>query len=246
VNPETSEATPPAFSHEPPGTATLTPAPHPLGFWERVALTFAAPRRLFATSPESLPWAGVLLLSTAIAMIAAAALPPDYFLTQMEGAVNRRGAPVEITSDPAEVVRWGRYLYMFSAAAGHPLVVLAIAGALTLLFGLPRGTARLVRYLPIAAHGSLILAVGALVANALTALTPDLRVEPSLAGVLAPLGLDDARSAFPGAINLFSLWTIGVLAVGVAVVDRVNSWLRPAALLLALYLLLAFFTSLLA
>jgi hypothetical protein len=244
--PHSFDATAPGSPTDTESGSTLTPHPHPLGFWQRVGLTFTSPRRLFATSPETLPWVGVLLLSTAVAMIAAAALPPDYFLAQMEGAVNRRGAPVEITSEPAEIVRWGRYLYMFSAAAGHPLVVLAIAGILMLLFGVPRAAARFGRYMPVAVHGSLILAVGALVANGMIMLTGDPRMEPTLASVLAPLGADPARSPFLAAINIFSLWSIAVLAIGVAEIDRIGSWLRPAALLLGLYLLFAFFASLLA
>jgi hypothetical protein len=218
----------------------------PLGFAERVALTFTAPARLFAAFPGGAPWAGVLLLSTLVAMIAAAAQPPEFFLAQVDGAVNRRGVPVEITSGPAEIVRYGRYLAVMSALAGHPLVVLGLAGLLTLLFGFAGGRPRFSRYLPVAAHASLVLVLGAVVGIGVRLLTGEPFAELTLAYLFAPLGVDPARQVFLDSINVFSLWTIAVLAIGVSVIDRRPSWLRPFAALLGFYLALATVTSLLA
>src|SRR5690606_29449060 len=83
---------------------------------------------------ESTPFAGVLALATAIAAGAVAMEPGEYFLNQMEDPVTRRGAPVEITSPPEQIVLWGRMMGIFSALVGHPLLAFAGAGILLLLF----------------------------------------------------------------------------------------------------------------
>jgi hypothetical protein len=149
--------------------------------------------------------------------------------------VNRRGRPVEITSDLPTIARYGRMLGMLAALAMHPMIVLAAAGALALLFSvLLRGEGRYLQYLSIAAHASLIAAVGTLAAAAvgLAGGTEPRGITPALLPLAAP-------GSFPyrllAGLDLFTIWSLLVAALGVSLVNRRRSFASAAAVLLGVY-----------
>ena len=215
----------------------------PLG--RRVLEVFVAPRRLFAGFDVAPPWLDVLAISTAVAMIAVAAQPEGVFLEQMEGAVNRRGEPVEITSGPAEVVRYGRLLAMLAALVGHPLIAFGVAGVVTLLFTVVGGgSVPFIRYLAVTAHALLIPALGSLLGVALSLVGGD--IFPLTLDALVP-GLPEgslAREILAG-ITPFQIWMVLVLAAGVAALDRRRGWAAAALVLLGTYLAVDVITALL-
>ncbi len=209
-----------------------TAAPAPLG--RRVLQTFLAPAELFRGSGGYAPWMGPLLLSTLVAVVAVLAIP-DQAYEMTEPAVNRRGRPVEITSDLPTIARYGRMLGMLAALAMHPLIVLAAAGVLALLFSvLLRGEGRYLQYLSIAAHASLVAALGTLVAAAVALLAgaEPRGITPALLP-LAPPGSFAHRLL--GGLDLFTLWALLVAALGVSLVNRRRSFASAAAVLLGVY-----------
>jgi hypothetical protein len=206
----------------------------------RVGQTFAAPSRLFAGFHDGSPWLGVLAISTLVAMVAAATLPAEYFLAEMVDPVTRLGKPVEITSSPADIVRWGRYRQVLSALAMHPLVAFGMAGLLTLVFtAIGRGRATFRQYLAVSSHALLITALGAVVGIAMRIVTADPDAAPTVGRLLSLVAPAAARNAFLSSLNVFSLWMLLVLGVAVAVLEGRPSWVRPAAALLGGYMLLA-------
>ncbi|MET0397221.1 MAG: YIP1 family protein [Longimicrobiaceae bacterium] len=210
-------------------------APAPLG--RRVLQTFLAPADLFRASRGYAPWMGPVLLSTLVAMVAVLAIPDQAFeLT--EPPVNRRGRPVEVTSGLETIALYGRMLRMLSALAMHPLIVLAAAGVLALLFSvLLRGEARYLQYLSIAAHASLVAALGTLVAAVVALLrgAEPRGITPALLPLAAPDGF--AYRLLEG-LDLFTLWALLVAALGVSLVNRRRSFASAAALLLGVYVAL--------
>jgi hypothetical protein len=208
-------------------------APPALG--TRVVQTFVAPRPLFRTFHHFAPWVDVLALSTLVMMIAVAAQPDEVFLRQVEGAVNRRGEPVEITSPPSEITRYGRYLAMLSALVGHPLIAFGVAGLLTLIFTvLGRGRVDFGRYLALVSHALLIPALGTLIFLAIGLATG--RHMPDLAALAPGDGTDNLAQRLLGGVNPFHLWMLVVLGVGIGELDARRSWGGAAALLVGLYL----------
>lgn len=206
-------------------------------FGRRVLDTFVAPRPLFASFAHASPWLGVLLLSTAVAVIAASTLPADFFLQQMQHPVSRMGEPVQITSSPAEIVRWGRYMAMLSAIIGHPIIVFATAGVLSLLFTVLGGGGVPFRsYLALTAHAFLVTALGALLA-VLAGLALGHRVTWSLAALVPDA--EGVFSAVLAALDPFRLWMIGLLALGVATLGHRRSTAAAASVLVAAYLVSA-------
>jgi hypothetical protein len=211
----------------------------------RIAHTFASPRRLAEAVRERPRWLDVLLISTAVAIVAVALMPPEPFLEAARNAVDRRGTPVEITSSPEEIVRWGRYLGMLSALVGHPMIAFSLAGLLTLVFTLvPRGSIRFVEHLSLVSHALLILALGDLVVIAFRAGTGGSGDPLSL----APLGGLFAADSLPREvltlINPFHLWILVVLAVGIATLDARRARSSSLAILIGGYLALALVTAL--
>jgi hypothetical protein len=211
--------------------------PLPLGW--RIAATFTAPARLFASfrEREQVPWVGPLLISIAIGIFVIALLPDEVFSVGMEHAVTRRGAPVEITSDAATIATWERIRLAFGVAVSQPVLAGVIASLLMLVFTtLLKGEARYQQYLAVTTHGFLISALGALIALPFQRLhaDPELRISPALPfpGV--------ADSGFAGrlldGINVFSVWMLVVMAIGVSVLNRQHSRTKTVVLMLGFYL----------
>ena len=208
----------------------------------RIVDTFAAPRRMASEMRVHAPWQGPLLITTAVAVIGAASLPEEFFLSRAEKPVDRLGRPVAITSSPEEVVRWGRYRQMFSAAVEHPVVVLLVAALITVIFSVAgRGHASMRQYFALAAHAFLISAVGVLLTAAWHLATGNAEAQPSLALLLGSSGdtAQPAATRFLGLVNPFTLWMLLVLAVGVDELDRRWSFPAAAGVLIGLYLALA-------
>lgn len=207
---------------------------------DRISDTFTAPRALAATLREHPRWIDVLLISTAVAVLAAAFLPPEIFLEASREAVTRRGAPVEITSPPGEVVRWGRYLAMLSAILGHPLIAFGLAGLLTLVFTiLPGGRATFVEHLALTSHALLVLALGTVVGVAAQRLTGNPDAYPSLAMLVPFLHPESGLRRTLELVSPFTVWMLIVLAIGVDALDPRRSLAAALALLLGGYLALA-------
>lgn len=217
----------------PDATYAAPAAPAPLG--RRVLQTFFAPSDLFRGFGAHAPWAGPLLVSVVAGMLVVLAVPDEAFVAMTEGAVNRRGRPVEITSDPETVARYGRMLGMLTVAVRQPLAAFGFAALLTLVFnGVLRGEARFRQYLAITTHAFLVTALGALAAVGVALLRggEPQGVTPALLPVFPPGGLP--FRVLEG-IDLFTVWALVFAALGVSMVNRRRSWASAAAVLLGLY-----------
>jgi hypothetical protein len=192
------------------------PAAPPLA--ARIRATFVSPQRLARSIAHATPWFDVLLLVVAAAIVALFAVPDEFYVEQVRDAVDRRGRPVEITSDPSAIARWNRYLGMLTALVQWPLLVMGTAGLLHLLFGAGRGRLRFAQMLSLTAHAFLILAIQQL-----------LLLGASLAGVaepstslaaLLPFAQDGGVAASVlDLVDPFTIWMLVVLGIGVAALD---------------------------
>lgn len=222
------------------GTTELhrRPPPAPASLAARIAATFLSPAALARSIRERPRWIDALLISTAVAVLAAATLPAEFFLTAAEDAVTRRGTPVEITSSPAEIARWGRYLAMLNALIGHPLIAFGLAGLLTLIFTiLAGGRATFAEHLALTSHALLILALGTLTTILARVLLADPTAELSLA-LLIPGPRTGWLGEMLGLVNPFTVWMLIAVAVGVSVLDPGRSRRSSLAVLLGAYLTL--------
>lgn len=219
-----------------------TDAVRPLA--DRIMATFVAPRRLVPDFREGTRWLDVLVVSTVVAVISVYLLPEAFFVEQMRDAVSRRGEPVEITSSPGEIARWGRYLGMLTALVSHPLFAIGLAGLITLLFTILAGARTGFRdHLSLTSHAFLIPALGTLLTLPLRYITgrSDAQFTPGLflpdSGSLGLLILNG--------VDLFSIWMLLVIALWVGELNPRIGTGRGAATLLGVYLVLNLITALL-
>ncbi len=205
---------------------------------QRVIEVFVAPGRLFRELRERPVWLGALILVVLVGICVAATVPREVFLERMRDPTDRLGRPVPLTSSPDTIVRWGRVLQAFSAAAMLPVIAFAIAGALSLLFSvIPRGSATYRQYLAMTTHVLLIPAVGSLLLVVWSLLSGGGRSALSLATFAPGLSRDAFLYALLDGLNVFTLWAVGVAAVGVGVLEERFSPGRAAVLLYALLLI---------
>jgi hypothetical protein len=216
-------------------------APSSLG--ARVRDTFLAPARLARLIAGSAPWLDVLLLSTAVAVISVLGMPDDVFLEPMREAVTRRGQPVEITSAPEDIARWGRALAMLGTLATHPILIFTLAGLLTLVFTvLGQGRAGFREYLSLAAHAMLIPASGSALVFVIRFLAGTLDAE-ILATVQGPDSEADLVSASLRAVDPFTIWMMAVLGVGTHELDDRHSAGQASLVLILGYLFVVLLTT---
>ncbi|CAN5813397.1 hypothetical protein BH23GEM6_BH23GEM6_17900 [soil metagenome] len=219
---------------------THAEAPRPLT--HRITATFIAPRRLLADFRAGTRWLDVLVISTAVAILSVYLLPEAFFVEQMRDAVTRRGDPVDITSSPAEIARWGRYLGMLTALVSHPLFALGLAGLLTLLFTVLGGaTTSFHDHLSLTSHAFLIPAVGSLLALPLQYLTGNATAQFSPALFLT--STDSLPLLVISGLDLFTVWMLVVIAIWLGGLNENLSTIRAAAVLLGLYLTLNVITA---
>lgn len=208
-------------------------------FLPRVRDTFISPSMMAARLRASAPWLDVLLISTAIAILSVALMPDEVFTASMNEPVTRRGEPVEITSSPEAVARWGRGMGILATVATHPLIAFTLAGILTLLFSvLGRGRASFQQYLALSCHALLIPALGTLIAIVLRWITG---TSSGTLGITALFNPSDAPNLFWAALlstDPFIIWMLVVVAIGVHVFDPRHPRTVAAVVLIGGYLVL--------
>jgi hypothetical protein len=208
----------------------------PLGV--RIRDTFLAPARLVAGIVPDKPWLDVLLISTAIAVLSVLAMPDEVFLESMREAVTRRGRPVEITSPPEEIVRWGRSIGMLAMLGTHPVVAVTLAAALTFVFSVAGGGAGTFRdYLSLTTHALMIPALGTIVSVTLQ-LTTASDGDLTLGAFFDPGDRPGLLLASLAAIDPFLLWMTVVLGLCAHALDPRHPRIRSVLLLVGGYFLL--------
>jgi hypothetical protein len=219
-------------------SAPAAPAAGTLG--ERIVLTFLAPARLAERLRHELAWFDVLVVVVLVAMLAVFAVPDELYLSQAAEAVDRRGRAVEITSDPATIARWGRYLAMLTALVQWPLLVLGMAAALLVVFnGGLRAGLEFRQYMALSTHGFLVIALQQLTLLTL-ALTAGLRPESVSLAALLPLAREGgALYAVLDLVSPFTLWMLCVLGIGVGGLQQRIRPRTAVAVLVSGYLALA-------
>lgn len=218
-------------------TDTLPVSP----FRSRVRNTFLAPSALAQQLRQSAPWMDALLLSTAVALLSVALMPDEVFVESMQDPVSRRGEPVQITSSPEAVARWGRGMGMLATLATHPLIAFTLAGVLTLLFSvLGRGRASYQEYLALSAHGLLIPALGTLVAIAIRLVTGAATGSLGVTAFFDPGDAPNLLMATLLATDPFIIWMMAAVAIGAHALEPRHPRAGTALLLIGGYLVLVF------
>lgn len=202
---------------------------------------FVRPRLLAERFRTDAPWVDALVVAILLSVASAAFIPAQVFLDRVQNPTDALGRPVQVTSGPEAVVLHGRILAAVSALAGQPMIAFALAGVLALVFSvLAGGRADFRQYLALASHALVVFSLGVLLEGPLRLLTGNPDAHWSLALVVPGLHGDSVLARTVASLDLFTIWMLLVLAVGVAVLDGFRPWLLRTALpLLGLYTALA-------
>ena len=205
--------------------------PHSKSFPARILGVLFAPRATFRVIVGTPSWLGVLVASCLVAALSSAVVLETTvgrfaLLDRWESTAVAFAQSID-DSGYAAMRRASEYGSLYAAAnavATVPVLAIVLSGLLFLSFRAPASAAVTYKHvLAVVAHASVILAVRQVVAAPLVYARETL-VSPLTLRPLFP-GLDEASlpARFAGAIDLFVVWWIVVLALGMSVLYR-----RPA------------------
>lgn len=205
--------------------------PHSKSFPARILGVLLAPRATFRVVARTPSWLAVLLASCLVGAVSSAVVLETTvgrfaLLDRWERTAVAFGQSIDDSRYEAmrRASEYGALYAAASAFATGPVLALVLSGLLFLSFRTPASaTVAYTQVLAVVAHASVILALRQVVA------APLIYARETLASplTLRPLfsGLDDTSlpARFASAIDLFVVWWIVVLALGMSVLYR-----RPA------------------
>ncbi len=205
-----------------------------------------APRATFASIAKAPRWAGVLAFTFALTLICSGALLQTEvgrlaLVDQWERTAIAFGQPVDDARYAmfAAASEYGLLYAAASALASGPLLVFGLSALLFAIFtrGL-QGAASYRQVLAIVAHAGVILALRQLIAAPINYARETLSSPMTLTVFFTMLDEASPLARFVGAIDLFVVWWLCALAIGVAVLYRRRA--RPLVFgFIAAYLMLA-------
>jgi hypothetical protein len=205
-----------------------------------------APRATSAALVEDPRWANVLVVTLAIAFVSGALLLETEvgrlaLVDQWERTAIAFGQTVDDARYLAfvEASENGTLYAALSALASGPLLVLATAGLLFgVLSGMLGGAARFRQVLAIVAHAGVILALRQAIAAPLNYSRETLASPTTTSAFFTALDEGSPLARFVGVVDLFVVWWVVVVALGMSVLYRRPA--RPLVLgLVGAYLALA-------
>ncbi len=196
----------------------------------RAAGVIRAPKTTLTAVAAQPRWAGILLLTTTIAFLCNAALLRTEvgrlaLVDQWERTAIAFGGAVDDAQYArlAELSEQGPAYAALTALVSGPVLTLAVAAGLTLLLSLLGHRVPFRQLLALVAHAGVILALRQMVTSPWNYATETLASPTTLVRVAGALDEGSPLARFLGVIDLFVIWWIVVLAIGVAVVAH-----RPA------------------
>ncbi|HET6231909.1 MAG TPA: YIP1 family protein [Longimicrobiaceae bacterium] len=217
-------------------------APPPL--LSRIGQTFVSPGKLFSTfTEEDSPWGGTLLLLMALIAICVVAqmfiIPQQMWIDFIRSQIVEAGGQAPPDEMLAQAAKTNQVLGVVIGPISQMIVTFLSAGILTLVFSMAMGgVAKFRQYMAVVTHAMFIFLLGLIAIIPLQIQSGDLALSPGL-HLLAP-SLDHKGVLYQILTNLdlFTVWTLVVIGIGVAAINRKRSWYSSAAIVIVLFLVL--------
>ncbi len=193
----------------------------------RVAGVIRSPRATFAALArgDRTPWVDVLLLSTLVIFLANAALLSTSvgriaLLDQLERTATAFGRPVDDAAyaQMRAVSTQGIAYAAVVALTTGPALALGLAAVFYGLFGTLRRHARFATVLTVTAHASVVLALRQVVAAPINFAAETLASPTTLVRIAGSMDETSPVARVLGIVDVFVLWWIVVLAIGLAAI----------------------------
>lgn len=203
---------------------------------KRIADVFLAPISLFERFGPKAPWVDVMLVAVVVGTIVMALIPGDVWVQTVRDQL--AGNPETQGMDPGAMVGVQRIVAIVASLIAPWIILFVQSGILLVIFTmLMGGEAKYRQYLAVGAHAAIVGAVGQVVALPLIIAQGNAQAGISL-GALMP-GAEGFLPAFLGAFNVFLLWQIVLLALGVTAINRRGSPAAALGILLGIFVLIA-------
>jgi hypothetical protein len=221
--------------HKPLTYHELSPAK--LSLWARIAGVIRRPRSTFAAVISRPAWAGVLAVTFAVSLISSAAflmtdVGKQALVDQWERTSIAFGRPVD-DARYAELQDLSRYSAGYGAVttvATRPLATLALAALVYAIFAARGAAATFAQAVAVVAHAGIILAVRDLVALPFNYVRESIASPVTLVRLFSMLDEASPVARFFALIDVFVLWWVVVLALGIAMLYGIR--VRTATLTL--------------
>lgn len=198
----------------------------------RAVQVFVAPGALFRRLRRDPAWMGMLALLVVLSLLSVYLMPAEL----MEQLLRSQMGPEVTEADVQRALELSRPMAWAGAVLGPPAVTAALAGFLYFTYTLVLGGEGTFRQLfSVSAHGMLVSTVGGLVVLPLMVASGDPQVRLALHLLVPGLDPDTYLYSLLHGLNVFSLWTAAVLAVGVGAVYERRSAGTTAVFLIATY-----------
>lgn len=207
-------------------TADLTPQP---GLFARVIGVITSPRATFEAVVRQPRTMAVLALVAFLTAVPQSALnmtekgrqaSVDYSVQQME----KLGMTVtdEVYNSIVERQKYAVYTSFAGTFIGFPLMLLLISAILyAVLNAIMGGTAEFKQVMAVSAHSMVISALGAIFAGIMNFFRGSITTSVANLGVLLPMLPERSFAAnLAGAVDLFTIWWILVLSIGLGVLYK--------------------------
>jgi len=204
----------------------------------RLVNTVFSPGTVMEELKEEPSWVGPLLVAGLLVVVSTLLLPKELTLEMMRLRLIESDSPVPDNLD--RIVEITRSVGLIAAVAFMFVFAFFIAGVATVIFAFVLGDdGRYKQYLAVVSHALIITALGALLTTPLRIAAEDIQLTLGL-GTFAQAFLPEGYMLnVLHSLDLFSLWTYGVIAIGVTKIDPRRSWLSAFLALMFLALSLA-------
>lgn len=193
----------------------------------RIAGTLRRPRATFAGLVEQPAWAA----TWAVLLIVFAALGGWFLSTDVgqQALVDERVRVIESFGGAVSDAEYAALLanppqWVYLTSGGRllllPPITVLMAGLLWSVARVDGAAVRFSQTLAIAVHASVVLLIGQLVATPLHYVRESLTSPLNLAAVLPLLEEGSVPARFFGTLDLFALWWLGLLGLGLSVLTR--------------------------
>ena len=199
--------------------------------WRRCVLTFVSPGRLFDGLRDRPAWFGALLLATILTAVATHFVPDEAWRAMLRSQMLRLGG------DPQGLEAALRMIPAYTALAAITTFIFTFVftAVITVVFAFLLGDEGSFRqYLAVVSHASLISAVGALIVLPLRIGQLDPQLTLSV-GTFLPFLQEGYLQRVLRGLDLFGLWSLIVMALGVSEVDPKRRWGTAAIILLVFF-----------
>ncbi len=202
--------------------AAPTPAVPDKGLFARAVGIVVAPRQTFEVVAAYPKW----LAMFALTIVVTAVLTGGFFFTSvgqqafLDMMERRPGSTAQSMEIMQKVAPYMGYITIGQLLIITPIVMVIIAGLLMAVFTMLGGNASFKQVLAVLAHTGVISVLGQLVVIPLNYVTGSMTSSTNL-GVLVPM-LDDRSflAVLLGSVDLFRVWLVVVLSIGLAVIYK--------------------------